>query len=424
MTTERCLGCLVVAVVGLIFSCSLLMAEDNGANRESGAGLIAWQEEAVKRARLMSRVKWTPVADGMPIRGKGCFKKGVEYTGVPYSSVKYKGRYIGFDIYLKTFLAAVQNPCSVVYTENLSGEVKNAACYYGTVCSSFTSYGLGCGIWYRSLHHTPPYREGIVLVEPPSAEAAKVGDIIYTPPKYGSHVEFVTGITRDEDGRVTHVRVEDSWPPTSRNINRSADNFSSHVGSRDRKVYRTQGSTFVTALLHLPAAGSCQVSWFCGSGNRCQSAQERERREASSASTAPTRCMETSATSSLKSSRLFMCVPLSPRSPSSTFTWLDGHPISTALSRRADCLLSAISKGGRMANRRLSMRKLREILRLKHEVGLKPRQIARSCGISPTTLYDYLERLGDRGIAWPLPDDWPTHSPLAISSPWDYPCFM
>ena len=70
------------------------------------------------------------------------------------------------------------------------------------------------------------------------------------------------------------------------------------------------------------------------------------------------------------------------------------------------------------------MRKLREILRLKHEVGLKPRQIARSCGISPTTLYDYLERLGDRGIAWPLPDDWPTHSPLAISSPWDYPCFM
>ena len=52
------------------------------------------------------------------------------------------------------------------------------------------------------------------------------------------------------------------------------------------------------------------------------------------------------------------------------------------------------------------MRKLREILRLKHELGLKPRQIARSCGISPTTLYDYLNRIADHDIAWPLPDGW------------------
>jgi len=43
---------------------------------------------------------------------------------------------------------------------------------------------------------------------------------------------------------------------------------------------------------------------------------------------------------------------------------------------------------------------------LKHELGLKPRQIARSCGISPTTLYDYLSRLEERGITWPLPKGW------------------
>jgi len=59
-----------------------------------------------------------------------------------------------------------------------------------------------------------------------------------------------------------------------------------------------------------------------------------------------------------------------------------------------------------MPNRRLSMRKLREIVRLKHEMGLKPRQIARSCGISPTTLYGYLKRLEAAGIGWPLPPDW------------------
>jgi len=206
--------------------------------REGKAALAAWQDEAVTRARILSRVKWTPVADGMPVRGKGSFKKGVEYTGVPYSSVKHVGRYIGFDISLRTFLAAVQNPHSVVYTENLSGKVKNAACYYGAVCSSFTSYGLGCAMWYRSVHHTPPHREGIAPVEPQSAQAARVGDIVYTPPQPGAHVELVTAITRGEDGRVTHVRVEDSWPPTTRNLHRSAKNFNAHIGSRDRKLYR------------------------------------------------------------------------------------------------------------------------------------------------------------------------------------------
>ena len=104
----------------------------------------AWQEQAVEYARILSRVKWTPVAGGMPNRRGGYFEEGTEYTGVPYSSVKSVGRCIGFDIYLKTFLAAVENPQSVLYTENLSGKVSNAATYYGKVCSTFTSYALQC----------------------------------------------------------------------------------------------------------------------------------------------------------------------------------------------------------------------------------------------------------------------------------------
>src|SRR5690606_26642874 len=85
-------------------------------------GALTPQQKSVEYARIMSRVKWTPVADGMPKRG-GHFTAGEEYTGVPYSSVKHVGRYIGFDIFLKTFLAAVENPKSVLYTENLYGEV-------------------------------------------------------------------------------------------------------------------------------------------------------------------------------------------------------------------------------------------------------------------------------------------------------------
>ena len=212
------------------------------------ANSIGWQEQAVKYARIMSRVKWTPVAGSMPKQRGRCFmeleskyfKEGTEYTGVPYSSVNTVGRRIGFDIYLKTFLAAVQNPKSVLYTEDLSGEVENAAAYYGEVCSTFTSYGLQCAFPYRSSHHDPAFRDGVVLVDPQSAQAAEPGDIIYTPPVTvggGSHVELVTAVERNGEN-VIAVRIEESRAPTTRNRLLKAPDFCSHISSRNRRLYR------------------------------------------------------------------------------------------------------------------------------------------------------------------------------------------
>lgn len=58
-----------------------------------------------------------------------------------------------------------------------------------------------------------------------------------------------------------------------------------------------------------------------------------------------------------------------------------------------------------MPAERLSMRKVREVLRLRFEVGLGNRQIARSCSINHSTVADYLRRAEAAGLkAWPLPD--------------------
>lgn len=56
-----------------------------------------------------------------------------------------------------------------------------------------------------------------------------------------------------------------------------------------------------------------------------------------------------------------------------------------------------------MAQVRLSMRNISEILRLKYEAGLSPRQIARSCGLGRTTVVRYLARAAAAGLEWPLP---------------------
>lgn len=229
-----------ILLIGFFCISVLANATPGRCEEANTGGSLTWQQKSVEYARIMSRVKWTPVADGMPKRG-GHFISGKEYTGVPYSSVKHVGRYIGFDIYLKTFLAAVENPKSVLYTENLYGKVSNAECYYGKVCSSYTSYALQCGIWYVSKVHGPQFREGVAIVDPQSAQAAHPGDVIYTPPARkngGSHVELVTDVVRNEDGQVTHVRVEESRPQTTSNTLRSAINFDAHLASRNRELYR------------------------------------------------------------------------------------------------------------------------------------------------------------------------------------------
>lgn len=55
-----------------------------------------------------------------------------------------------------------------------------------------------------------------------------------------------------------------------------------------------------------------------------------------------------------------------------------------------------------MTQERLSVRKIREILRLKHEVGLSNRAIARARKLSNSTVGEYLRRARAAGVSWPL----------------------
>ncbi len=58
-----------------------------------------------------------------------------------------------------------------------------------------------------------------------------------------------------------------------------------------------------------------------------------------------------------------------------------------------------------MARRRMSMRNVREILRLRYQLGLPGNQIASSMGYGRKTVQDYLTRAEAAGLAWPLPDN-------------------
>src|SRR5258706_11467366 len=52
------------------------------------------------------------------------------------------------------------------------------------------------------------------------------------------------------------------------------------------------------------------------------------------------------------------------------------------------------------------MRKIREVLRLRFELRLGQRAIARACSISQSTVHEYLNRAAAAGVVWPLGEEW------------------
>ncbi|MBM4336989.1 MAG: hypothetical protein FJ108_13945 [Deltaproteobacteria bacterium] len=51
------------------------------------------------------------------------------------------------------------------------------------------------------------------------------------------------------------------------------------------------------------------------------------------------------------------------------------------------------------------MRKLREILRLKLDLGASVREIAQSCNLARSTASDYVGRIAAAQLSWPLPPE-------------------
>ncbi len=70
-----------------------------------------------------------------------------------------------------------------------------------------------------------------------------------------------------------------------------------------------------------------------------------------------------------------------------------------------------------MVAKRLQMRQFREILRLKLEVRLSHREIARACSVGLGTITEYLRRAEAAGVGWPLPAEFDDAALEADSSP-------
>ena len=58
-----------------------------------------------------------------------------------------------------------------------------------------------------------------------------------------------------------------------------------------------------------------------------------------------------------------------------------------------------------MPAERVSMRKIRDALRLTHALGMSRRLVGEATGIGKTAVGEYVRRAAVAGLSWPIPDE-------------------
>ena len=188
----------------------------------------------LRRAAQLSTIRWTPV--GNVPWNRGVFPSGSTVVGIPYSSTKQIKKYVGLDVSFHTFMTAVHNPRSVLYTENLGKPPYNGvncATYYGTVCSTCIDYALGLDIPYPTgtFPQNPDFEEidlrGLRELEP--------GDVMVRPEQ---HVFMIYRVAKSVGGTPISITYMEAGSKICCLETVSAKAFSRKIKEEGLLVYR------------------------------------------------------------------------------------------------------------------------------------------------------------------------------------------
>ncbi|MEE3484082.1 MAG: hypothetical protein VZQ98_07170 [Bacteroidales bacterium] len=157
---------------------------------------VGGKTAVLQRAKKISTITWTPLAPIYSHKLNGYFEANHSYVGVPYSSVKQLDKFVGQEVSFETFLSAVNNPYSVLYTENMGASPyfgTNCSTYYGSVCSATVNYALNIKLpMTTSMYEASGLFERIPVQ---NISKAETGDIIL---KKNIHVLMVLDVKKSE----------------------------------------------------------------------------------------------------------------------------------------------------------------------------------------------------------------------------------
>lgn len=203
--------------------------------------------EVLQRAYLLASVEWTPLRP-VPKRGGGYYPANVMVTGVPYSSVKELDTYLFQNVSYHTFMTAVHNPNSVLYTEDISlppYHGTNCATYYGAVCSSSIMWALGLDVPYyaNQIINMPDY---FTMNTHQEIDSLRVCDVIWK----SGHLQMIYDMEFRAD-TLYRIKTFETSGPNAHINNYTKDQFlnvwnsNGYVGYRYNKmIYSTEPALF------------------------------------------------------------------------------------------------------------------------------------------------------------------------------------
>ena len=200
---------------------------------------------AIKRAKQLTGFKWTPLRDistrlagklpTLPSEAFGAFEEGKEYQGIMYSNCTSDDKFFGDNVSIETYLSALANPDSVLYTNYSKDDP-----YYGIVCTSFVRYALGIRKMYsNTAWHTIPGMKVVQERGKLSVDGMEVCDILQASRALGdgpNHVALITDILRDETGKITEIEISEAIHPLTVTRKLSVENLYTEYAKY--KLYR------------------------------------------------------------------------------------------------------------------------------------------------------------------------------------------
>lgn len=226
---------LVALVCGIISVCDSQIKVVKPNQFVEDVGSVGVQN-AIKKAHQMTDLEFVPV-DTIRANKSMTYRPNRTYKGLVYSSVQETSTFVGLDVSLHSFMTAMHNPRSVVYTENLRDKKYHSnrtASYYGTVCSAFVSHALGFTA-YETTYDIPEL-ESMTLVADQSAKGIQLADVLWQK----GHVALITGIRRNKNtGEVVWIEISEAWlTGCRRRVVNGETEFNKMLKKGEWKIYR------------------------------------------------------------------------------------------------------------------------------------------------------------------------------------------
>lgn len=207
------------------------------------------QEVGFRKSQQMVTIRWTPKL-AVPRQGGGSyFPANTERVGMLYSDVYGTNKIVGYDVSVKTFMTAVNNPYSLLYTENANPSHSqsaygvtytygdhNTGAYFGSACNHFAMYCIGSPISYSSHDMiNGKYNGEFDKVYNQSATGLEVMDVLAK----SGHVMLVTRLWGNGRGVITKVQLsEQVGDGAVNNAVRTASEFDAFIAEQGYRVFR------------------------------------------------------------------------------------------------------------------------------------------------------------------------------------------